>query len=118
MKISNIKSVEHRFTELEYQAISCVLPLIGHRQPFSPQLRKAQLDAIAKINRRSASLQGHELNAVISAVELSIQLLSGKQPELMQIVRQDTQWLEEMRNHFFVLNKLRQEFHQLTTEFE
>lgn len=116
MKIDRIKSVEHRFTESEYAAILSALPLVSQQAPVVPEMRKAQADAIAKINRRSIKFQNHEFRAIISAVELSVQLLSGKCPELMQKIQQDQEWLAEMKLHFFVLNSLRGQFHSLLQE--
>lgn len=118
MILKNVKSIDHRFTDAQYDAIHCVLPLIAYQPVITPQMRKAQLDAMAKIQRRSIRFQNHEINAIISAVELATMCLSGKWPDLLEKVKQDAEWYQEMKFHFFVLNALRQEFRQLVQEFD
>lgn len=101
MKSQNIKSFEHRFSDSEYDAIACVLPLLVHVPGVTLQKKKAVADSLAKMNRHSVTFLNHEINAMIESVELSIQLLSGKRPDLLQGISQDTQWLSEMKSQFF-----------------
>lgn len=118
MTLRNVKSIDHRFTASQYTAIECVLPLISYQPIVTPQMRKAQIDAMQKISRQSVRFQNHEINAIISAVELSIMCLSGKWPDMLEKVKQDAEWYQEMKLHYFVLNTLRQEFQQLVQEFD
>lgn len=118
MSYSHVKSVKYRFTETQCEAILCVLPLIQYQPIVTDKMKRGLVDATAKIVRRSDTFQIHELNAIISAVELSTMLLAGKWPSMMQRVQQDAEWLPEMKRHFFVLNDLRQMFQQLAAEYD
>lgn len=117
MRSQNIKSLDHQFSNSEYDAIACVLPLLVYVPNVTLQKKKAASDSIAKINRRAVTFSNHELNAIIESVELSVQLLSGKRPDLLQRISRDTEWLAEMRAQFFVLNGLLQEFQEILQEF-
>lgn len=63
-----------------------------------------------KIHNHSRRFRAHEMDAIATAVELSIQLLSGNRPEIMESLRSDPQWISEMQKQFFVLNQLHSEF--------
>lgn len=118
MVLKNVKSIDHRFTDAQYDAIDCVLPLISYQPIVTQQMRKAQIDAMQKIRRQSIRFQNHEINAIISAVELAVMCLSGQWTDMLERVKQDGEWYQEMKLHYFVLNALRQEFQQLIQEFD
>lgn len=115
MNFKKIESVEHRFTDSQANAILCALPLITLQGYVTPKMQKGQADAIAKLIRRSDKFKTLEFEAIVSAVELSILLMSGKAPELKQRVLQDAEWFEEIKSNYFVLNDLRQQFHQIAS---
>ena len=116
MSFEKIKSVEHCFTSSQRNAILCVLPLISYQRIVTPKMRKGLADASAKLMHCSTTFRTLEFEAIVSAVELSILLMSGKAPELKQRVLQDAEWFEEIKSNYFVLNDLRQQFHQIAAE--
>lgn len=116
MNVDKIKSVEHQFTDAEYDAILCVLPLFAQQHIFTPQMKKDLADAMSKIMLRHITFENHEIRTIVSAVELSLLLLSGKWPEKMKELQQDKEWLDEMKHHFFVLNSLHQQFERMVQE--
>ena len=116
MNFEKIKSVEHKFSETQCNAILCVLPLVTMQPAVTPKMRKGQTDAFAKILRRSDKFKTLEFEAIVSAVELAVLLMSGKVPYLKERVLQDPAWFEEIKTYYFVLNDLRQQFHRLASE--
>lgn len=118
MSYNHVKSVKYHFTESQYEAILCVLPLIQYQPVVTDKMKRGLTDAMAKIVHRSDTFQIHELNAIISAVELSTMVMGGKWPSMMQRVQQDAGWLPEMKKYYFVLNGLHQIFQELAKEYD
>lgn len=118
MNFERIKSIQHQFSESETNAILCVLPLCSLQGPVTPQIRKGQFDAYEKLVRRSDKFKSLEFSVIAASVEYSIQLMSGNAPVLAEKVHRDTEWFEEIKSFFFVLNSLYAQFRRISDELD
>lgn len=99
------------FQDSDISAILCVLPLMlqietgdNDRDFLYSEICNRVVQKLT--NHKSSYLTANEIRIISTAVSAAIDFISGKNVEYGLYFKVDPEWSEEIRGHFFTLNRL------------
>lgn len=109
-----MKELSINFTESDISAILCALPLV--QQAYTTKPGQAEINfanctsAASKLREHSPDLTQNEMRVIAGAVDIAVYIASGQ--DTIHEYDVDKEWLKEIHENFFTLNRLNSYFHK------